>query len=1415
MKYMPIIIIMAAIVFAESVAADTGINSCKPLDIEGERYFLTASISNSGVSNCFTVAADSVVFDLAGFTIDGNDVADVAFYCSNYDNITLINGTFSDWDTYVISHLNCDYSLIDNITLTSNPDRAIYTSSDYTNWTNMTITDGNMFFYISNPTGSRFDTINRTDSPISYAIELYSTVPSHCEGLRIDNFWINGKPVVYYGGTEGQYVANFSDNFSQFVCCDCEGLNLSNMTWISDRGKSNGFWIAATDNANISDLNISGGNWGLVGYYSDYVRMTNVVSNHTDVQLLQSGGDYWLVDGCYADDVDSYGAYFTGNALWSNYTNNTYIGDGGAVAAVIILTESTDNRFENNTFEGFQYTHYLRSNSGRTDFPERNLFINNFFNYSTATYYNPYDTGMPPNFFNNSFFAKTDGTGYSITCNDFDYNGVCDLPFNLTTETTCSGNTCGNLTDYLPLSDEYDTFDIKYNFIAGQVFHDNKSSVNVNVTSQFHSTFNCSVFVDGVVKNSSADVPNATNFYIVPDAAGLADGIYNVNISCGMNTTTSLDVRIDAVEPFEIYRCNDSVDLENTTFVLANNIFESMADWNYTVLTPEGEDAPDPAAACVPVIAFNSTLDCAGYNITGHAQGSDAIPSTAVGINNYVNHAKVFNCNISNWTYGGVYLNGNYTVWNNNDFSRSGAVDTGEEVEGVGLFGFLNRNATVSNNVANNIQHSGEEYLYYSSCPFIYGCNGKDYILQNEELSPFHLYAYEGTSSARLPDLAPCPDNFKLRIVESLDEVTHYDSIKLTEVTHAAGTEAYKDVYGNTYTISDLRQPISCYDSVGDCLDVISTEDGEYWNWKYSGNAKSADFEMSAVITFRKEGDRVKLLWKPKLNARTLNPLYVSLLNFTGTANYDLFEEVILEGKGYEGHKDAILTIYIWNGKEWQHVHTGVESMSVNHAGKWVIPLDLSGIKEETFSIKMRTFILGGGADFIQADFSGNEVISETDISPYSINCTNGAGLSEFAADDGTYSVMNKGDFCEVEFQKPKGAAAAGTEKTYFTKSNGYYTPDFIKDVRENKKNFLTKAILRLEFRAFWTHDSLRELGTGVFFTDNYMTYITTNSPAQPKIELVHAVEKDDNPFNSRHGFVDAGRQISGNNLFVNNSCSVSEVGKMETCVYSLGMYATQMINNYAENMRTCYFLFYSKDSIVSGNVCNGFNGSGIWAYSAENNTVSGNSLISKSSDYGCNINPSSMQFLGNAGIIVTATQGNATGNKIYNNLINATTPSCVVSLNAEVIATPNYWNQSMTAGTRVYSRTQMLGGNYYTNAAGTGISDVCPDADANGFCDSPVDLENSIYGSCSSENCDFLPYSDLYACDCAGYGNNQEWDLTEECYLASPCDLGAGNATFINTGVWYCNSVLTCNDFGGGDKIDVMPNCWVNITDY
>lgn len=94
------------------------------------------------------------------------------------------------------------------------------------------------------------------------------------------------------------------------------------------------------------------------------------------------------------------------------------------------------------------------------------------------------------------------------------------------------------------------------------------------------------------------------------------------------------------------------------------------------------------------------------------------------------------------------------------------------------------------------------------------------------------------------------------------------------------------------------------------------------------------------------------------------------------------------------------------------------------------------------------------------------------------------------------------------------------------------------------------------------------------------------------------------------------------------------------------------------------------------------------------------------------------------------------TGNKFFNNIINYSG-----SVNFTITA-GNTFNTTQQSGTRVShpgDSSGDIGGNYWTNVSATGFSDICVDADTDGFCDVSFSPTGSIDAN------DSLPYSDEF----------------------------------------------------------------------
>jgi parallel beta-helix repeat protein len=129
------------------------------------------------------------------------------------------------------------------------------------------------------------------------------------------------------------------------------------------------------------------------------------------------------------------------------------------------------------------------------------------------------------------------------------------------------------------------------------------------------------------------------------------------------------------------------------------------------------------------------------------------------------------------------------------------------------------------------------------------------------------------------------------------------------------------------------------------------------------------------------------------------------------------------------------------------------------------------------------------------------------------------------------------------------------------------------------------------------------------------------------------------------------------------------------------------------------------EDSSMRDNIIQD-NGNGLYLDNVNGTTITGNTANSNS------------QY----GIYLSGSSGNTIYNNFFNNTANAGFGGTVYA---------NDWNTTKTAGTNIVGGPY-LGGSYWTKPDGTGFSETCTDADADGICDS----SNSL----ASGNVDYLP---------------------------------------------------------------------------
>jgi hypothetical protein len=115
--------------------------------------------------------------------------------------------------------------------------------------------------------------------------------------------------------------------------------------------------------------------------------------------------------------------------------------------------------------------------------------------------------------------------------------------------------------------------------------------------------------------------------------------------------------------------------------------------------------------------------------------------------------------------------------------------------------------------------------------------------------------------------------------------------------------------------------------------------------------------------------------------------------------------------------------------------------------------------------------------------------------------------------------------------------------------------------------------------------------------------------------------------------------------------------------------------------------------------------------------------------------------------------------------------------------------------------------GNNWTNVNGTGFSQTCLDSDVNGICDTYYNTVTGTTCEVLCNNTDYRPiFSGIYSpvgggcnCSCPSINTNWNWNLSCCCNITSPCDIGSGYVSTIqstSTCPWTITTTITASYF-------------------
>lgn len=328
-----------------------------------------------------------------------------------------------------------------------------------------------------------------------------------------------------------------------------------------------------------------------------------------------------------------------------------------------------------------------------------------------------------------------------------------------------------------------------------------------------------------------------------------------------------------------------------------------------------------------------------------------------------------------------------------------------------------------------------------ASCPFIYTNDEGNYNFSGEIYSGATSLPLERDDYLPVRNLKPSDNLYRLRITNEVEEIQKTNLTELIVVDHQPGTKILMDKTGNAYSLSELKKPVSAFDSYGtSILKELSSQD----SLRYLSTVRNdRNIKDTISLTFDKpaEAKESKLVIKGK-NTMWLDYMYGKFSDLFGRRFEKWKEKSDMKPREellkWSFDQGMPLAIYL-------QTDTGLKYIDYfNLPGPMadkedILKIDLSEIHTDKVNLKLVSGVLFWDLDYVGMDYSPSVPVNKT-ISPlYSAIDENGKDvISLLSRDDEKYLIqplpVNKTD---LSFTCPN--SLTGMERSVFLHSKGHY----------------------------------------------------------------------------------------------------------------------------------------------------------------------------------------------------------------------------------------------------------------------------------------------------------------------------------------------------------------------------------------
>jgi hypothetical protein len=215
-----------------------------------------------------------------------------------------------------------------------------------------------------------------------------------------------------------------------------------------------------------------------------------------------------------------------------------------------------------------------------------------------------------------------------------------------------------------------------------------------------------------------------------------------------------------------------------------------------------------------------------------------------------------------------------------------------------------------------------------SSCPFIYGWNGADYILEGEAFATAWGQALEMNTCTVLPSLNERKGELSVRITNERPETHYINAVNLVAAVVDDNATVYADAQNTLWPVYETLPPAWAHDQTGaDITAKLQWKDGEYWESDFLPERGGTQFQDVVDVVFPKPSSKNEAtLVVHAINTRIFDTVIGMVsqymgdesLAFVSTVEHDPEMIAILK----QWLDETSLKASLWDGGKWEPLVT-------------------------------------------------------------------------------------------------------------------------------------------------------------------------------------------------------------------------------------------------------------------------------------------------------------------------------------------------------------------------------------------------------------------------------------------------------------------------------------------------------------